>query len=88
MMVEKEKITYAGLYDIVAANRKNSGAKSHYSYSKEQFLNEVGKAPDEITGFKDNAIYIMLRICKNRRVQLILQKMPKWILNIGRKLLG
>ena len=85
-MKNTELAAYGKLYDIVADNMRNSGAE--FRFSKEQFLTEVGQAPQQPKGIAGNLTYYILKICKSRTVQKILQKMPKWILNIGRKLVG
>ncbi len=77
---------YSKLYDVVAENKKKSG--SELDFTRQQFLSDVAKPPAELKGPKGNIIYLILKICKNRQVQLILQKMPKWILNIGRIFVG
>ncbi len=85
-MTNTELTTYGNLYDIVADNKKKSGAQ--FTFPKEQFLEELGQAPPELKGVKGKITYVILLVARNSTVQRILQKMPKWILDIGRKLVG
>lgn len=85
-MTDTELKPYSNLYDLVADNKLKSATQ--LSFTKEEFLSGVGVPPTELKGIKGNLIYIVLKICKNRTVQKMLQKMPKWILAIGRKFVG
>ena len=81
-----DPVKYEELYDIVNTNKKQTGES--LAFTKEQFIAEVGKPPIELKGIKGTIIYILIRIARLKKVQLIIQKMPEGILNLGRKLVG
>ncbi len=85
-MRDAELNVYAKLYNITLANMEAAGLE--VETDRTEFMEVLGRAPDEIHGIKAHLEYYVLFLTKNRFIQNLIRKLPKRILDIGRKLVG